>query len=178
MEEWRDVSGFEGFYQVSSMGNVRGLRRQVKNGSSFRIKQEKQMKPNTDKDGYKTVTLSKYSKCKTLKIHRLVAVAFIPNPEEKATVNHKNTIKSDNFISNLEWETRKENGAHASINKLYRPKARFIDNKGIKLKPDEVIKIRELRTCGTSVKEISDRFKVTIGNIYLVLSNKTWKHLD
>ena len=100
MEVWKDVVGYEGLYEVSNLGRIR------RNG---RIK-----KPQVNRDGYMEVSLSKHSIQKTLKLHRIVAIAFIPNQQNKATVNHINGVKTDNRIENLEWATHSENIIHAN----------------------------------------------------------------
>lgn len=99
-EVWKDIEGFEGLYQVSSLGRVR---------RAGRIK-----KPHTDHGGYLTVWLCKNSSQKCMKVHRLVAQAFIPNPECKRTVNHFDGNKKNNRVENLEWATHSENIIHAN----------------------------------------------------------------
>ena len=105
-EEWRDVVGYEGLYQVSDQGRVR----------SFKWNKERFLKPSMDKDGYLLVTLCTGGKPKTLKVHRLVCEAFHENPENKLDVNHINENKTDNRACNLEWSTRKENCNHGTRN--------------------------------------------------------------
>ena len=107
-EEWRDIKGYEGLYQVSSIGRVRSLNYY---GTAGKIKVLKNKK---DKDGYLTVNLYKNEKQKNCKVHRLVAEAFVPNQECKLCVDHINTVRDDNYYKNLMWCTRKEN----SNNKL------------------------------------------------------------
>ena len=96
-EVWKDIVGYEGIYQVSNFGRV-------KNTETGRI-----MKTYKDKYGYITTSISYKGKTKHFLIHRLIAKAFIPNPENKPHINHINTIRDDNRIENLEWVTRKEN---------------------------------------------------------------------
>lgn len=106
MEEiWKDIEGFEGLYQVSNLGRVKSF-------YTNRI-----LKCSTHPQGYLTVTLCKDSTKYTKKIHRLVAQAFIPNPDNKPEVNHIDENKTNNNLSNLEWSTRKENVNHGTRNK-------------------------------------------------------------
>lgn len=101
-EEWRAVVGYEGRYEVSNTGKVKGL---------F-YKKYKILKANTDKDGYRNVFLYKNTKQKAYKIHRLVAITFIKNTTNKEQINHIDFNKSNNNVSNLEWCTPKENMKH------------------------------------------------------------------
>lgn len=106
MEEiWKDIKGYEGIYQVSNKGNVRGV---VRPGSSGQI-----LTPIKSSHGYYGVMLYNHRKYKHATIHRLVAEAFIPNPEGKRTVNHMDGDKGNNAVSNLEWMTHGENHKHA-----------------------------------------------------------------
>ena len=111
MEEiWKDIEGYEGLYQVSNMGNVKSLGRYRKtkhNGVAWL--KEKIMKPKIGKNGYYEISLMKNGKHKSHIIHRLVAKAFIPNPENKPCIDHINTNRFDNRIENLRWCTQKEN---------------------------------------------------------------------
>ena len=110
MEEvWKDIKGYEGLYQISNLGNVKSLPKyRVKYGYGEII-----LKQSISRNGYKIVGLSKNNKYKTVYIHRLVAEAFIPNPKNKLEINHIDGNKQNNFVGNLEWNTRKENGKHA-----------------------------------------------------------------
>lgn len=109
-EIWKPVVGYEGFYEVSSFGKVRSLKRTRKGKceSECGVK-ERLLKPSKHTKGYLVCGLSKDGKLKYFKVHRLVAEAFLPNPENKEQIDHINTIKTDNCISNLRWVTPKEN---------------------------------------------------------------------
>lgn len=107
MEEfWKDIEGYEGLYQVSNFGRVKSLERLVKsNNNNYRIVKEKILKQNQDKDGYRIISLNKNNKGKSYRLHRLVAEAFIPNPNNYLVVNHKDENKENNYVDNLEWCT-------------------------------------------------------------------------
>ena len=109
MEEYlKDVVGYGGLYQVSNLGNIQSLKNKKLKFLQFAL----------DKDGYRYVVLSNwFLKKKTLYIHRIVAKAFIPNPENKPEVNHIDFNKQNNNVENLEWVTRIENMNHYKLNK-------------------------------------------------------------
>ncbi len=88
MEIWKDIAGYEGLYQVSNLGNVK----------SFCKKTPHILSPATDRNGYSSVCLHIDGKKRTCTIHRLVAKAFIPNPDNKRDVNHLNGVKTDNRV--------------------------------------------------------------------------------
>lgn len=110
MEEWRDIKGYEGLYQVSNLGRVRSLDRKVWGGDKFGycIRQGKILKLN-DHLGYKFIRLSVNANKKKYWVHRLVAETFILNPENKPQVDHIDTDASNNNVDNLRWVTQKEN---------------------------------------------------------------------
>lgn len=114
MEEeiWKDIKDYEGLYQVSNLGRIKSLEIYVWNSKCYAIKREIIVKQSNDKDGYKMVGLHNNKKVKNGKVHRLVSEAFIPNPDNKPCVNHKNGIKSENIVDNLEWVSKSENEIH------------------------------------------------------------------
>lgn len=108
-EEWRDIEGYEGLYQVSNMGRVRGLPIITKFGVRYKKHPYRILSPLVSKRGYYVVGLSKNGKTKTHTLHRLIAKAFIPNPENKLYIDHIDTNRLNNDLSNLHWVTSKEN---------------------------------------------------------------------
>lgn len=117
-EIWKDIQGYESIYQVSNFGNVKSLQ------SGNHHSKIKILTPICADGRYLRVTLYKQKKPKYFPVHRLVAMAFIPNPENKPQVNHINGNKKDNRVENLEWCTSSENNLHAyksGINKGSKP---------------------------------------------------------
>ena len=114
VETWKPIYGFEGIYEISSFGRVKSLARLRKaSRGGFAPVAEKILKQKTSKSGYKVVHLRHEDLEKHPSIHRLVAEAFIPNIENKATVNHIDGNKENNNVSNLEWSTHSEQMEHA-----------------------------------------------------------------
>lgn len=118
MEVWKDIKGFEGLYQVSNLGKIKSLERKRKNYSKMQIVPEKIKSTRKDPQGYHQCDLYKDNKQKTVRIHRVVAEAFIKNPDGKETVNHEDGNKDNNQVSNLEWATFAEQNEHFYKNKL------------------------------------------------------------
>lgn len=113
-EVWKDITGYEGYYQVSNLGRVRSVDRMVKGKKeNLRFVKGRILQPNLS-EGYLMVGLCKSGRQSTIRVHRLVAEAFIPNPENKRTVNHIDENKLNNTITNLEWATDKENCGHGN----------------------------------------------------------------
>lgn len=104
-EEWKSIKGYEGLYEISSYGRVKSLSYKYKNG---KVREEIIRVPSVT-HGYEFLKLNKNGKSKNHKIHRLVAEAFIPNPENKPEVDHIDTNKRNNMVENLRWVTRQEN---------------------------------------------------------------------
>ena len=149
-EIWKDIEGYEGLYQVSTYGNIKSLPKVRRNGTGTYIQKERLLKPSNTSTGYKKVELCKDGKRKGFKVHRLVAIAFIPNPDNKPEVNHIDGNKINNNIDNLEWVTSSEKTIHAYETGLS-PNKKELDE----------IRIIELYNKGTSKEEISRMFDVS-----------------
>lgn len=110
IEIWKQIEGYEGYYEVSSFGRVRSIQRVVeKSNGVFQPRQSRLMTLTPNSDGYLTVKLSKDGKSERLAVHRLVAKAFILNPNNLSDVNHKDFDRSNSCVDNLEWISHKEN---------------------------------------------------------------------
>lgn len=116
-EVWKDIKGYEGFYQISNLGNVKSLKRKVYSGRKrTRWQYEKILSNNkTNGKGYKIVSLNKDSKSKNKYIHRLVAETFLENPNNYKYINHKDENKSNNNVDNLEFCTAQYNSTYNNL---------------------------------------------------------------
>ena len=115
-EQWKDIKGYEGLYEVNNFGNVRSLDRVIKTKhNSTTLRKGRILTPfYEEQKGYYQVALSKDGKVKKYRIHRLVAVAFLENPFDYTDVNHKDEDKTNNNVDNLEWCTRKYNNNYGT----------------------------------------------------------------
>lgn len=115
LEIWRPVRGYESYYSVSNQGRVKSVERSITIGTSIRVVKERILKPSknsTNGQQRLTVSLWKNNKGKSFRVHRLVAEAFVDNPELKPCINHIDSDSLNNTSVNLEWVTHKENTTH------------------------------------------------------------------
>ena len=116
-EIWKDIEGYEGHYQISSFGRVKSLGRLMCRGYVFRMCKDTIRKITVKKDGYAEISLWIKNKSTYFRVHRLVALAFINNSKNKSEVNHINSNRLDNNVTNLEWTSKSENQCHANVNR-------------------------------------------------------------
>lgn len=143
----------------------------TKSGKVWSNKSKKFIKHYLNTNGYFLVNLNN----KNIRLHRLLAITFVDNPENKPCVNHKNGIKTDNRIENLEWCTYSENKKHAYLLNLRNSKGE--NHSGAKLKNNQILSIRFLRGVLTQ-KELSKIFDVDRSVIGKIQRKKLWEHID
>jgi predicted XRE-type DNA-binding protein len=173
MEEiWKDVVGYEGFYQISNTGRLKRILKLRK----YRDYNSKILSPVKDKDGYyRTSIVCENKKRKTVIIHRLVAESFINNPLNKKCVNHINGIKDDNRVNNLEWATVLENNLHAIKTGLKKSLSGEKHNL-VKINGDQVNSIRsEWSTGNFKQKEIALKYGLQQSQISRIVNYVRWK---
>jgi len=173
-EVWKDIIGFEGYYQISNMGRVKGMHRPlIRLGRVYKYACKKLLALTFAGAGYLRIILCKDGVKKSHYVHILVANAFIPNPENKPTVNHKKGIKTDNRATEIEWATRSENTTHAHNTGLI--VANFGENAAsAKLKNCDIPVIREMLKNGYKARMIALKYNVSNNTIYSIKNGKWW----
>jgi hypothetical protein len=173
MERWLPIAGYEGLYEVSSLGNVRSLDHMVKNRYSTALRHGRILIQTPDRVGYLQVHLSNKNRVSTQKVHRLVAAAFLGEPPHPtAHVNHLDFSKDNNAVENLVWCTPKQNHRHAvdggRMDGAVSPK------RGKKLTVQKVLSIRAARKNGETVASIAKRHGVARETAGKILRGKIW----
>lgn len=167
VEIWKPVVGYEGLYSVSNLGRVRSDATRGHNGKTGRIMTE------DNSCGYAAVRLTGYGCSKAYKSHRLVCSAFIPNPLGLPHVNHKNGVRMDNRVENLEWCTALQNSRHA-IEVLGKHNAGE-RNHSAKLVADDVRSVRAGKWAGMRNTEVAAALGVCESTIRAIRSGRTWR---
>lgn len=182
-ETWLPISGAEAFYEISNFGRIKGLPRQrrgaSKTGNEFiRNMSGFIMKPATINSGYFSARLTMESgeKASGQLVHRLVASAFIPNPDNLPWVNHKDGVKKNNHATNLEWCTPTENIMHA-LGAGLMPVVRGSMRGTAKLNEDKVHVIKKMMLLGFTNKELAEIFKVSAASMSYIRNNQNWTHV-
>lgn len=175
MEIWKDIKGYEGIYSVNSVGDIKSIKRNII------------LKQRINHRGYPVVSLSKRGKVKLKTVHRIVAKTFIENPKNKSDVNHKDGVKTNNRVENLEWMTRSENIRHAyetglsiAVSANKNGKFQGENHYKSKLTEEDVIYIRRnIRRNGGKMTqvELAKMFNTSDGNISDIVNRRNWKHI-
>lgn len=170
-EIWKDVIGYEEYFQISNIGNI------------FSKRSNRILKTTIHKNGYHVISTrigGRNGIAITLKVHRLVAITFIPNPENKPFVNHKDGVKINNVVENLEWVTNQENVIHAySIGLIDTRKFRGEKHVNSVLTDDLVVKILAMYVPKTFGKrKISKLLGISCHLVDDVVRKRAWKHIS
>lgn len=174
-EEWRPVPQYEGMYEVSSLGRIKSLTRVVKGSRGSKSKSNGRiLKQGKHSHGYRRVSLCNNGVIKYSNVHRLVAIAFIDNPDNLPVVNHIDNDPSNNVVSNLEWTTFSGNTIHA-----YKS-GRMTDNSGenngmAKLSISDVKSIVKMRFIDNlTLKQISEKAHLNIQSVCDIVYGRRW----
>lgn len=175
-EIWKDVVGYEGAYQISNLGRVRSLDRKVNCcHNSQRLHKGKIIIPFRSRPGYLRIELGTKKPRKHF-VHRLIAKAFINNPENLPFINHKDGNKLNNDVSNLEWCDSLHNNRHAvttGLNKVFGE-----NNNKSKLRDRDIVRIRELYSNRLfNQTELAKKYNVDPSLISQIVLGKIWKHI-
>lgn len=165
-EVWLPIHGWEGLYEISNMGRVKSFKRKI----------VKILKQEVQKYDYLQTQFIKLGITTRQKVHRVVAITFIPNPENKPQVNHINGIKHDNRVENLEWCTAHENMVHAFTIGLKRNLS-GVNSIRSNLSIENINEIFKLREENQTYSKIGAKFNLTKGAIYRILKKKSWQHI-
>ena len=177
-EEWGPVRGYKGLYDVSTRGRVRSLDRVILCRDGGERAYKGKVLRQRESMGYPAITLSKQGKTKTRKVHRLVAEAFLPNPDGLPWINHKDGEKTNNAVENLEWCTPRQNMRHAERMGLIGQRPIGVEVAAAKLNDEAVACIRFLYEHGFSGNHLRIAFGVSWRAMDKVLRGETWQHVE
>lgn len=178
-EIWKDVEEFENNYQISNFGRLRSIARKINSSvqpCGFRINNPRIIVPQDNGKGYQQYYV-KFNNIRVIQYsHRLVAKYFLDNPDDKLEVNHIDGNKSNNHVSNLEWNTKSENMQHAVLNNLCKIGE---ESRSAKLSEKTVLAIRRLFRINPNFNKskIAKKLNVSDATIHKIINNQRWKHL-
>ena len=171
------IKGYGKRYLISDEGDVMSLPRTLWNGAGHHVSKMKHMKTHVGTNGYVVVGLTKNGVTKVEYLHKLLAQAFLPNPKKKKCINHKNGIKDDNSLENIEWCTYSENAKHALKNGLRKitpmPGEKNHQAKLTEKKVKELLQSKGI----AKVTDLAKKYKISVSQVYSILDGRTWKHL-
>ena len=170
-EIWKDVKDYEGVYQVSNLGRIKSLKR-------LWVNDDRIIKGYPDGNGYHQIDLHVNGRRKVYKVHRLIAMSFVPNVNNFREINHRNGIKTDNRAENLEWVTRSDNMKHCFATGLHETMAGERCGRH-KLKEKDVIFIREsVGRLEYSQAALARKFNVSRSLISKIILGLCWTYLN
>lgn len=174
-EIWKGIIGYEGLYEVSNLGRVKSLKKDRYNYRGTWIQREKILK-DANCGGYRIVSLTKNLTHKSRRVHILVAESFIYNKRGLKEINHKNGIKTDNNVENLEWCTRSENCIHSYAMGLSNSTGNKAHNRILSYK--QVLEIRDkFIPFVYKRKQLAQEYNVSEATIKAILSRKIWSRI-
>jgi len=181
-ENWLPIPEYEDLYEIDTYGNIRSFDKKVKNNNSYRIIKGKILKPKPDNKGYYKIGLTKDKKQKFYFIHRLVALTYLPNPNNYKIINHKDGNPKNNYVENLEWCNQQYNIQHAYNTGLkigVSAEHKGIYNPNVKLNEQDVLNIINDKKNGISIKDSYSKYKskITFKGFENVWYGYTWKNL-
>ena len=175
---WKPVKGYEDYYEISNLGEIRSVERYVELATHKYFKKQKTLTQFNDGRGYKHVKLyDGKANPKSFTVHKLVALTFIENPNNYIEINHIDHNKQNNSVENLEWTSRSENIRHSYL--MRDPKTyKGSGNKNSKLTEEQVIQMREEHKTGRfTYKQLAEKYLVGTTLVSYIVKNKVWKHV-
>lgn len=175
LEIWEDIPNYQNFYQANPCGLIKSLPKSLRVKNGFRVTKELIIANTNNGNGYLVCSLSKNTKRKSILLHRIIAMTFIPNPNNLPEVNHKDGNKNNNHVDNLEWCARQENIDHSWDKKLTNCIGEKHHNS--KLNNQKVKEIRDKYSLGNySYSKLAKEYETGLFNIRNIVKRHTWNH--